>query len=711
MFDFGQARILLRDSDPERRRVLATLLRAEGTTVDEADSAATALACLEQEIVSLVLVVASSSDTDGFSLCATISGREGWDTPPVLILLHREDAHVCDVAQHTGAADLIMLPCTGAWFLSRVRHHLVLAKTLRQVRRAEIAHAHAERMAGIGSWEWDTETNLMVWSDETFRVLGYEPGNTEMNHTAFWQRIHPDDRQRVREHAGDALDTARSYSVEHRILLPDGKVKHVQQQGELIVGDARHGRWIVGTLQDITQQRLDQEKIRYLANYDSLTGLANRRMFSERLAEAIGLAEKEGRHIALLYIDLDNFKRINDAFGHSTGDQLLRHVANLLRARTRGDDLVGRTEQRRSLADVSRLGGDEFMVLISEVAEAENAGDIARRILEALPENIEIEGNQISALGSIGIAVYPEDGVDGESLMRNADTAMYHAKECGRNMYKFFCSSMNEAAQRRLLIGSRLRIALERKEIRVHYQPKIHLATGVLYGMEALARWTDSELGAISPKEFIGHAEETGLIIPLGNYILEIACRDTQALVVDHGLRLKCSVNVSTIQFNREDFCQVVGNILQLTGLDPRLLELEITEGLVLEDDEATALMMRDIKAMGVSISLDDFGTGYSALSYLPRFPLDSIKLDRCFVRDIDSDPAAAGVASAVISLAHSLGLEVIAEGVDAEEQRTILTEWGCDAIQGFLISAAQPIDDFLRFVIDWEQGREKSDS
>jgi EAL domain-containing protein (putative c-di-GMP-specific phosphodiesterase class I) len=249
---------------------------------------------------------------------------------------------------------------------------------------------------------------------------------------------------------------------------------------------------------------------------------------------------------------------------------------------------------------------------------------------------------------------------------------------------------------------------MNQREIEVHYQPKINLASGKIYGMEALAHWNDPELGGVSPKEFIGLAEESGLIVPLGSYILETACRDTQNLFSEHGLRLTCSVNVSSIQFTRDDFCLVVSNALQSTGLDPSMLELEITESLMLESDDSAALMMRDLRAMGVSISLDDFGTGYSALSYLNRYPLDTLKLDRCFVRDIDTDPAAAGVASAVVSLAHHLGMKVIAEGVDLEAQREILTEWGCDALQGFLVSAARPIEDFLRFVTEWEKGLEK---
>jgi diguanylate cyclase (GGDEF)-like protein len=479
----------------------------------------------------------------------------------------------------------------------------------------------------------------------------------------------------------------------------------------VIIGDGRRGRWLAGTIQDVTQQRLDQEKIRYLANYDSLTGLANRRSFSERLGQEISAAKSEDRRIALLYMDLDRFKRVNDTLGHSAGDQLLRHVANVLRARTRGDDLVGRNERVKNSTDVSRLGGDEFLILLSEIADAQDAGDVAQRILDALQQTVEIEGHQVSAFASIGIAVFPDDGDDGKTLIHSADTAMYHAKECGRNIFKFYDSSMNDAAQRKLLVESRLRMALDRGEIHVHYQPKLNLADGKIYGMEALARWNDPELGGISPKEFISLAEESGLIVELGRHILEIACADTQALLREHGLRMKVSVNVSSAQFTRQDFRLVVGDVLRETGLSPGQLELEITESLMLQDHEATALVLRDLKAMDVSISLDDFGTGYSSLSYLTRFPLDTLKLDRCFVRDIDTDPAAAGVASAVISLAHSLGLEVVAEGVDIDEQRLILSEWGCDFAQGFLICAAQPVEQLRSFLVQWDADRKKADS
>ncbi len=702
--------LLFCDSVPERRVRLARVLREAGFEIEEVASSGAALAAVEQETPALVLTVVAGSSSDPFSFCEMISSRRQWDTPPVMMLFEREDLHLCDLAIHAKAADIVAIPCPDAWLVSRVRHQLAHALNRREMMRTAIAHSHAERLAHIGSWEWNTDTNEMRWSDETYRVLGFQNGSVEPTHTNFWQRVHPEDRGKVQDQAGDALDLAGSYTVQHRLQMPDGSVRHVQQQGALIVGDGRRERWLAGSIQDVTQQRLDQERIRYLANYDSLTGLANRRLFGEQLDRAVASAKLDNRHIALLYMDLDKFKRVNDTLGHSAGDQLLRHVANLLRSHIRGDDVVGRPERPSRMADVSRLGGDEFLILLADICEPEDAGEVAARILEALPHSVTIEGHQVSTMGSIGIAVFPEDGLDGETLVRHADTAMYHAKECGRGNYKFFCHSMNEAAQRRMLVESRLRIALENGEVGVHYQPKLGLRDGKIYGMEALARWNDPELGGISPREFISLAEETGQILALGNQVLLGACRFARRLLREHGLRFTVSVNVSSQQFSRDDFRQVVADALQETGLDPAQLELEITESLMLQDDEATAIMMRDLKAMGVAISLDDFGTGYSSLSYLTRFPLDTVKLDRCFVRDVASDPAAAGVASSVIALGHSLGLSVVAEGVDVEEQREIFTEWGCDGLQGFLISAAMPDDEFEHFVLDFNARAAQAD-
>ena len=374
-------------------------------------------------------------------------------------------------------------------------------------------------------------------------------------------------------------------------------------------------------------------------------------------------------------------------------------MSGLIREKVRGTDVVSRLEDPGLQTEVSRLGGDEFTILLSNIAEPDDAGEVARRILKALPEPITVDGPEISSTGSIGIAIFPEDGDDAESLLKHADTAMYHAKERGRNTHQFFCESMNQATRRKLTLETRLREALEHGDLEVHYQPRLDLSNGAVVATEALLRWEDPELRKISPKEIIPLAEDTGLIFAVGAWVLDTACAQNRAWQLEGYTPIRVSVNVSSRQFTHHDLRETVRHALDQSQMDPRYLELEITESVVLQDDEETALVLRDLRAMGVGVALDDFGTGYSSLSYLPRFPLDVLKMDRCFVRDVDSDPSAAGIASAVIAMAHCLGARVVAEGVDAEEQLRFLRDQGCDEAQGFLFSGAVPAPALTRFL------------
>jgi diguanylate cyclase (GGDEF)-like protein len=446
---------------------------------------------------------------------------------------------------------------------------------------------------------------------------------------------------------------------------------------------------------DVTAQHRAQEHIRRLANYDSLTGLANRRQFKERLAKTVERARDKNLVAALLYMDLDRFKRINDTLGHTAGDELLRGVAEALRNQVRGGDLVARIDGENGNPSVSRLGGDEFTILLSNITHAEDAADVARRILDSMPTPILVDGHQLSTTASIGIAIYPDDGRDVETLVRHADTAMYHAKSRGLNRFQFFDESMNSAVLRKLTLESRLAESMERNELRLHYQPKVSLPSRELVGAEALLRWEHPDLGTISPKEIIPMSEESGFIVSLGEWVLRQACEQIRAWREDGFDVPRIAVNVSTSQLAGRDLLDVVASALRENRLAPSDIELEITETAILKDDEATALLLRDLRSMGISIALDDFGTGYSSMSYVRNFPLDVIKLDRCFVCDVASDPVAAGVANAVIMMAHSLGLTVVGEGVDAEAQAHVLTEQGCDEMQGFLISAALCPEEF----------------
>jgi predicted signal transduction protein with EAL and GGDEF domain len=348
---------------------------------------------------------------------------------------------------------------------------------------------------------------------------------------------------------------------------------------------------------------------------------------------------------------------------------------------------------------VSRLGGDEFTILLSMISEPEDAAEVARRILDSLPSPVSIDGHKVSTTGSIGIAIYPMDGEDVETLVKHADTAMYHAKNRGLNNFAFFDSSMNAAVLRKLMLESRLLEAVDRDELRLHYQPRLDLRSGRVTGMEGLLRWEHPELGMISPREFIPLSEESGLIVPIGEWAMYTACRQNAEWNAQGYEKMLVSVNVSARQIALIDLRETVAGALRETGFDPHYLEIEITESMALQDDEETAAVLRDIRSMGVRIALDDFGAGYSSLRYFTRLPLDTLKLDRCLVRDLGSDPAAANVAGAVIAMAHSLGLQAVAEGVDAEEQAVILRERDCDEMQGFLFSGAVPAEEFVRFL------------
>jgi diguanylate cyclase (GGDEF)-like protein len=623
----------------------------------------------------------------------------------MLVSVASDAPETLELATRAGADDFVVEPVAWGLIAHRARLLLQSHRTDTDLRFREKTLEGVQRIARLGSWEWNVDSDQMRWSDEVYRIFGMKPGEISANLQNLLGLVHPGDREAMKRHFEES-GLVDQVDTEHRITLASGEVRYIQLRAEWTLEERDGGTWVHGTIQDITDQRKVQAKIRYLANYDSLTGLANRHRFRERLEQAVEEAKAKDEFLGLLYMDLDQFKRINDTLGHSAGDRLLQSVADLLRRQVRRQDLLGRPEETDLDPEISRLGGDEFTVLLARISTPEKAGDVARRILRALPRPIRIDDNEIATTGSIGIAVYPLDGQDAETLVKHADRAMYYAKESGRNNYQFFDESMNISSMRKMHLESHLRTALESDQLQVIYQPRVDLRTGWVSGMEALARWQHPELGVISPKEFIPVAEETGLIVSIGQWILESACAQNRAWQRDGYERLKVSVNVSCRQFAQHDLHEVIARALHNSGLDPRDLELEITESTMLQDSEETIVTLRDLKAMGVRVALDDFGTGYSSLSYLTRFTLDTLKLDRSIVRDVDVDPASAGITTAVLAMARSLGLRVVAEGVDTEEQAHFLRERGCDEIQGFLFSGPVTASEFVRFLV--KNGRQR---
>jgi diguanylate cyclase (GGDEF)-like protein/PAS domain S-box-containing protein len=689
--------ILVVDDDRMLRALARETLEAEGYAVAEASNGREALDCFAQIEPSMVILDLQMPVMDGLETCRQIRSQFAQRPVPILIVTGSDDDRSIDRAYEAGATDFISKPVVWSQLGQRVRYVLRANHVASGAQRNRSSLANAQRIARIGSWELEISTNEMYWTDEIFRIFGLEVGAVDTTSLEFWKCVHPSDREFARSKVAEALAVSKSYCIEHRVLLPDGSERHVQHNGEVAEGGDASG-WMIGTLQDITEQKAAQEQILHLASYDSLTGLANRHLFMERLARAIHSAKKHDRRVGLLYLDLDKFKRINDTLGHAAGDTMLRGVADVLLDNVRGSDIVCRVERKHD-PEISRLGGDEFTVLLSHISDAEDAGDVARRVLESLPAPMTIEGHEISPTASIGIAVYPMDGRDSETLLKNADTAMYHAKDLGRNNYQFYNDSMNRASIRKLTLETQLRRAIDQGGLELAYQPRVDLSSGEVVGVEALLRWNHPELGKVAPREIIPLAEETGLIVPIGEWVLEAACEQAKAWQNEGYEPLLLSANVSSRQFIHHDLRKTVSSALQRSGLSPEQLEIEITESLLLQDDENTALILRDLRAIGVRVALDDFGTGYSSLSYITRFPLDTVKMDRCFVRDVDSDPSARGISEAVINVAHTLGARVVAEGVDALEQADVLQAQGCDEFQGFLFSGAVPPEDFVRFL------------
>jgi diguanylate cyclase (GGDEF)-like protein len=452
-----------------------------------------------------------------------------------------------------------------------------------------------------------------------------------------------------------------------------------------------HDGKVIGSVlvfRDVSAARAMAQQIAHAAEHDFLTGLPNRLLLNDRIGQAIILAERNKDKVAVLFLDMDGFKHINDSLGHSAGDKLLQSIANRLRNCVRAPDTV------------SRQGGDEFIVLLQGVNQPEDAAVAARRLLDSVAESYSMGQHNLHITTSIGVSLYPDDGPDAETLIKNADTAMYQAKEHGRQSFQFFKAEMNVRAVERQSIEEDLRRALERNEFALHYQPKIDLATGAITGVEALLRWTHPTRGSISPAQFIPIAEDTGLILPIGAWVLREACTQAQAWV-EAGLPMgTIAVNVSAIELRNADFLREMLSTLCDSGLDPRSLELELTESVLMKNSGSAASVLQSIREKGVRIAIDDFGTGFSSLSYLRKFPLDALKIDQSFIRQIVTSSDDTAIVSAIISMGQSLKLRVIAEGVETTEDLTFLQQLKCDEAQGYYFSRPVPAErcaDLLR--------------
>jgi diguanylate cyclase (GGDEF)-like protein/PAS domain S-box-containing protein len=684
----GAVTVLLVEDNPGDAGLLCEMLRDTGPVgydVHPVQSLALAREFLSENAADVVLLDLGLPDADGLeSLLAVRTSRP---RIPVVVMTGRDDEELALKALSEGAQDYLVKGQIDSRGLRRALRYSIERRTMEEDLYLEKERAEITlKSIGDGVVRSDDEGRVTFLNSAAELMTGWtskEAVGRPVDEIV--QLLHND--APPGSEADDAGDSVAQLTPDCVLLRREGD--QIPVAGSIAPIRDRFGRCNgqVIVFRDASAARAQAEEMAHTARHDFLTGLPNRMFFEDRLASAMAIAPRHDKKVAVLFIDLDGFKHVNDSLGHYMGDKLLQSVANRLLECVRGSDTV------------SRQGGDEFTVLLSEIEQPQDAAISARRMLAAIAKPHHIAGHELRITGSVGISIYPEDGEDGRALIQNADTAMYRSKESGRQTYQFFRPAMNLRAQERQEIEDNLRRALDRKELAVEYQPKINLKTGDITGAEALLRWSHPVLGPVEPSKFIPMAEDSGLMLPIGTWVLKMACTQGRAWAEELGAPFTMAVNVSAAQFRQDNFARMVSDVLEETGLDPECLELEVPEIVLIKHGVSTASTLKALRARGVRVAVDDFGTGYSSLGHLHRFPVDTLKIDKSFVREIGKPGDRSRVASAVIALARSLNLRVVAEGVETFEELDFLAEHECDDAQGYYFGRPVSPDEFAELL------------
>ena len=713
--------VLVADDDPVMRMLMLEMLAQVGLDGIEAADGAEAVQLARERRPDLILMDVEMPRLDGFAACRAIRHDEaGGALVPIVMVTGGDDIAAVTSAYEAGATDFVSKPINWPILGHRVLYVLRASDAIARLRIAD-----AQNRAVLAAIP---DTFFRMNRDGFY--LDYEPGHERPGHERPGHERPPASRTvraadhdkapfssercigrhisevlprpiaaRMLEQLGEVLRTQEIRSVEYE-LIRFGSAQHFEAR--LVATSPSE---VLGLVRDISERKRTEEQIRRLAYCDSLTGIPNRQAFLENLERELQRSKIGNKKFAVLFMDLDAFKRINDTLGHNVGDHLLKIVSERLRETIRPSDLVSRGDAgldgstEDSASNLARLGGDEFTILIPDLERVEHALNVAHRVKEAMRRPFLIDGNEIFVTASIGISLFPEDGDDCNSLLKYADTAMYHAKNCGKNNAKLYSSSLTMQIMSHVKLEVGLRRALQNDELYLLYQPQLDVRSSEIVGVEALVRWRHPERGIISPTEFIPLAEETGLIVPIGEWVLRTACIQARAWQRHARRAPRMAVNLSAKQFKDENLSQIVLSVLHDTGLDPKLLELELTEGTLMDDALATLATLEQLRRIGVYLSIDDFGTGYSSMNYLKRFDVRALKIDRSFICGLPQDSENAAITRAIIAMAHGLKMAVVAEGVETDEQLVLLEEYGCDMVQGYYLghpSTAETITQML---------------
>ncbi len=687
----GNPVILVVDDDMAMRLLACTSLQQAGFEAYEAADGQEAVDIATKLVPDVILLDLEMPVLDGFSACRELRKNEDLRDTPIIMLTGREDDESIETAYDCGANDFISKPINWSLLGHRVRYIIRASRMSRGLRVSETKNRAFAKAIPDSMLVVDKDGTLLTHHrgrdgshliDDRVEQSASVFDSLPKSLADLWQR-----------HIHLVLETGETQQSENQ-YKSEGDVHYYETRMVPYTSDS-----VLIILRDVTQQKRADAKVRRLAFFDTLTGLPNRQSFLIQVSEAIRAAEESGTKLSILYIDLDNFKIINDSLGHSVGDALLRSISMRLEACVRRDDYLARYGRNNSSLQVARLGGDEFTVLLRDVESADEAATVAERIVQTLRQPLLHMGQQFVITPSVGIATYPDDGEDIESLVKNADTAMYNAKSMGRNCVSMFSGTMSVRSLERLDLEDSLRRAVDNGDLELNYQPKLSLVENRVSGVEALLRWTHPDRGPISPAKFIPIAEEAGLIIELSDWVLQAACDQLEAWQGTQLDNIPIAINLSAMQFFQDRVDKQIMQALIRRSLEVSKLELELTEGTLMRDVESTIMTMNRLKKAGFSIAVDDFGTGYSSLSYLKKFPIDALKVDRSFVSEIDGTSDSHSICKAIIALAHGLGMKVIAEGVETEEQLKHLRFLECEEIQGYFFAKPMDAESVTRFL------------
>lgn len=671
------ATVLAAVAEDQTRERLRALLAADHYRVIETDSMHAALAAFECETPDAILIDADLESGAGFELCRRFRQDARGASLPILIMVPGRDPGALDSAFDAGATDFLTKPVQWHLVPEHLRYVLRAQKRSQCIQSDRDQLRRAQHLAQLGRWRYELKSGKVIWSEEMFHVIGLPQGAPPGLGT-FLDMVDPADRSALRRSVAQIFLHGTKNSLELRVTPPGGSERVISARMGLQRSGQGKAEFVYGVAQEVTERRQMERHLTQLAHFDSLTGLPNRLVFRDRLGKAMVGAQRSKKLVAVAFVDVDRFKSINDTLGHETGDRVIKAVAERLQDCVRGTDTV------------ARRSGDEFTVLITDMAHPEDSAKVLSKIIDAFVWPVLVGDHELHVTTSIGVSVYPSDGSDADLLLKNADMAMYRAKELGGNRYHYYTSDMNVRALERLSAERSLNRAFEREEFRLHYQPQVDLGNGEIHGAESLLRWTHPDLGPVSPAAFVRLLEDTGMMLPVGEWVLMRTCQQIQAWGTAGLVSPRAAVNLSGRQFNDPSFLRSVERVLDKTGFSADRLCFEISESIIMQDVPAALATMNQLCEIGVQFTVDDFGTGYSSLADLQNLPIHTLKIDRSFVGTMTRNNDHMGIVRAAIDLARNLGFKVMAEGVEDEHTYAMLVGLRCDMAQGFYIGKPQ---------------------